>query len=90
MYIICVYNMYQYTNNVCALCRYQVAASCPECFQDVTQGSNRCTESGCTCKEGFGATAGWDAASGLGTPNFGRLVEAIDAMDDAREAAAAT
>ena len=68
---------------------YKVAAQYPEAFNDVTEGSNRCTESGCLCQTGFGAAVGWDAASGLGTPNFGLLLEAIDAIDDAREAAAA-
>jgi tripeptidyl-peptidase-1 len=54
-------------------------------FNDITSGSNRCTEGGCECKTGFDATPGWDASTGLGTPNYGRLVEAMDAIDDRRE-----
>lgn len=66
---------------------YKVAKSSPKAFNDVTEGDNHCTEDGCKkCKTGFGATQGWDAASGLGTPNFGVLLDAIDAMDEAREA----
>ena len=65
---------------------YKVAAAAPDAFNDVTEGDNSCTEDGCHCKTGFGATKGWDAATGLGTPNFGKLLDAIDAMDDAREA----
>lgn len=64
---------------------YKIFAAAPSAFNDVTEGNNRCTETGCLCRTGFGAAAGWDAASGLGTPNFGRLVEAVDAMDAARE-----
>jgi len=65
---------------------YKIAASYPRAFNDVTEGDNSCTESGCLCKTGFGAAQGWDAATGLGTPNFGLLLEAIDAVDEAREA----
>lgn len=64
---------------------YKAFATDPTAFNDVTEGSNRCTESGCTCKEGFGAATGWDAATGLGTPNFGRLLAVIDQIDEARE-----
>jgi len=55
-------------------------------FNDITSGSNTCTEDGCLCQTGFDATPGWDASTGLGTPNFGNLVAAIDAMDEKREA----
>lgn len=50
-------------------------------FNDVTQGNNTCTEDGCTpgCT-GFTATAGWDAATGFGTPNFPALRTAISNM----------
>jgi len=66
---------------------YQIyAATNGAAFQDVTVGDNRCTEEGCKCKYGFPAVAGWDAATGLGTPNVGRIVAAMDAMDAQREA----
>ena len=31
------------------------------------------------------ATEGWDAATGLGTPNYGLLLEALDELDEIRE-----
>ena len=40
----------------------------------------------CLCQTGFDATPGWDASTGLGTPNLGNLIAAIDAMDEKREA----
>eukprot|EP00912_Choanoflagellata_sp_UC4_P000395 UC4_evm2s243 len=66
---------------------YRAFEKDPSAFNDVVEGSNRCTESGCLCRTGFGATEGWDAATGLGSINFGRLVAAIDAMDEERERA---
>ncbi|KAG1881010.1 peptidase S8/S53 domain-containing protein [Suillus subluteus] len=39
-------------------------------FNDVTEGSNP----GCGT-EGYNATAGWDPVTGLGTPNFPKLLE---------------
>jgi tripeptidyl-peptidase-1 len=66
---------------------YQVFANTNgAAYNDITVGSNRCTEDGCSCTNGFLATPGWDAATGLGTPNFGVLINALDAMDEAREA----
>eukprot|EP00294_Goniomonas_avonlea_P002881 CAMPEP_0114559444 /NCGR_PEP_ID=MMETSP0114-20121206/10925_1 /TAXON_ID=31324 /ORGANISM="Goniomonas sp, Strain m" /LENGTH=531 /DNA_ID=CAMNT_0001744915 /DNA_START=18 /DNA_END=1613 /DNA_ORIENTATION=- len=40
---------------------------------DVTAGSNRVHP----CHQGFEATAGWDAVTGLGTPNYETLLAAI-------------
>ena len=53
-------------------------------FNDITNGNNACTEEGCFCKTGFQAGEGWDASSGLGTPNLGNLIAAMDAMDEER------
>jgi subtilase family serine protease len=53
-------------------------------FNDITIGNNACTEQGCFCKTGFQATSGWDASSGLGTPNLGKLMAAINEMDKER------
>jgi len=41
-------------------------------FNDITTGNNP----GCGT-EGFNATKGWDAITGLGTPNFGKLVKLV-------------
>ena len=44
----------------------------PEGFHDVTKGMNNANY-----KIGFTAIAGWDAASGLGTPNFEKLSQVV-------------
>ena len=54
-------------------------------FNDITEGSNACTEEGCWCKTGFAAAPGWDASTGLGTPNVGKMMEAIADLDAKRE-----
>jgi tripeptidyl-peptidase-1 len=51
---------------------YAFAATQSGGFHDVTTGDNRCTRSAC-CKYGFPAAPGWDASTGLGTPNFEAL-----------------
>ena len=51
---------------------YAFAATQSGGFHDVTTGDNRCTRSAC-CKYGFPAVPGWDASTGLGTPNFEAL-----------------
>lgn len=52
----------------------------PKSFNDITVGDNYCTENTCDCKTGFTATAGWDATTGLGTPNFPELVKGVQAI----------
>ena len=47
---------------------------CPDCFVDVTEGSNACSAFGDRCCEwGFEASRGWDPVTGLGTPNVQAL-----------------
>lgn len=55
----------------------------PGAFNDVSLGVN--TGEG---KEGFAAIEGWDAATGLGTPNFPKLKAAAMAAVDSQMAAA--
>jgi len=64
---------------------YKMAAEKPAAFTDVVTGDNKCTEYGCfsTC-EGFGATKGWDAVSGLGTPNYKELENYVAATLSSR------
>jgi len=52
---------------------YKIYEADATSFTDVTKGDNFCTESSCDCKTGFKATSGWDATTGLGTPNFPKL-----------------
>jgi len=58
---------------------YSIYAKNPKAFNDVTSGDNSCTESACPCpaNTGYGATVGWDATTGLGTPNYGLIKDAI-------------
>eukprot|EP01119_Soliformovum_irregulare_P003789 TRINITY_DN14857_c0_g1_i1.p1 TRINITY_DN14857_c0_g1~~TRINITY_DN14857_c0_g1_i1.p1 ORF type:complete len:713 (-),score=198.18 TRINITY_DN14857_c0_g1_i1:20-2158(-) len=63
---------------------YKIAASTPSAFYDVTVGYNRCGsidwQPAC-CPFGYHATQGWDAASGLGSPNFAVLKQAVLALN---------
>ena len=48
-----------------------------DAFNDITTGSSR----GCDMKTlGFPATKGWDAVTGLGTPNYGKLAAVVAAL----------
>ena len=44
-----------------------------DAFTDITKGNNDANDNGF----GFPATEGWDATTGLGTPNFGKMVAAV-------------
>eukprot|EP00457_Paulinella_chromatophora_P001778 gb/GEZN01001780.1/.p1 GENE.gb/GEZN01001780.1/~~gb/GEZN01001780.1/.p1 ORF type:complete len:901 (-),score=99.60 gb/GEZN01001780.1/:130-2748(-) len=60
---------------------YQVAETFPEAFSDVVLGEINCsTEQYRCCSQGFEAIEGWDAASGLGSPNF-RIIARISELD---------
>ena len=57
---------------------YQVAASNPEAFNQVLSGDNKCRESGQECcQDGFVAQAGWNPLTGLGTPVYSALRDAL-------------
>lgn len=62
---------------------YQIWEEDPTNFNDITEGANGghhyAGEGACT-KLNFYATKGWDAVSGLGSPNFGRLRESIQKL----------
>ena len=47
----------------------------PSAFQDVTKGTNNAGK-----KYGFKAVKGWDAATGLGTPDFEALSKAVSML----------
>ena len=52
---------------------YHIQSYCSDCFRDITDGYNWCTEGSCcenTTDYGFNATKGYDPVSGLGTPNI--------------------
>jgi tripeptidyl-peptidase-1 len=60
---------------------YQMWAAQPNTFNDITVGDNKCTESGCSAGcQGFLAYKGWDAVSGLGSPNVQNMIAYINAQ----------
>jgi len=72
---------------------YQMAAASPMTFVDVTIGDNICTEDGCSpgC-QGYYATKGWDAVTGLGIPVASQMEAYVSKLADkvvARRAAKA-
>lgn len=56
---------------------YSLEKSNPNCFNDITTGDNK---SGGPV--GFDAYKGWDPVTGLGSPNYGNLAEAITNMQN--------
>jgi len=58
---------------------YAMAASNPSAFQDIIGGDNRCTIGTC-CTYGYGSVAGWDAVSGLGTPNYQEMLHYVSQL----------
>lgn len=60
---------------------YYIHQHCPDCFQDVKEGYNWCTEEMC-CDDptnyGFNATIGYDPVSGLGTLNVNNILQFIE------------
>jgi len=57
---------------------YQAQAADPTNFQDITVGDNKCTEDGCSAGcQGFLAYKGWDPVTGLGSPNYARLLNYV-------------
>lgn len=62
---------------------YKMSEICPNAFNDIFSGNTSCTESMCCGKDsGFTAIAGWDAATGLGTPNVGEMKKCLDLLFD--------
>ena len=59
---------------------YTIYAKCPDCFKDITEGSNNSTEA-TFCKYGYAAAKGFDAVYGLGTPNFDKIYEYVKNMN---------
>jgi tripeptidyl-peptidase I len=65
---------------------YETYATNPEAFQDITTGNNACgtgssIETITCCENGFYAAPGWDAVTGLGSPNFKALSEFVMAFN---------
>mmetsp|Transcript_17280 Transcript_17280/g.27004 ORF Transcript_17280/g.27004 Transcript_17280/m.27004 type:complete len:587 (-) Transcript_17280:63-1823(-) len=54
---------------------YSMFESDPTFFNDITTGNNNCTES--CCGVGYTATTGWDPVSGMGSPNYPKILDYI-------------
>ncbi|GLD95136.1 hypothetical protein PINS_up003761 [Pythium insidiosum] len=62
---------------------YFLAENEPSAFNDVVIGNNGAAKgNGHVCENAFAATPGWDAASGVGTPNFAFISDFIRNMED--------
>jgi len=59
---------------------YQIYEAEPTAFQDITVGGTACTESECCPGLGFSCHTGWDPATGVGTPNFGKIMDYVQNM----------
>lgn len=60
---------------------YFLEENCENCFRDVTEGYNWCTENVCCDNKtdyGFSATKGYDPVSGLGTLNIGSILDYLE------------
>ncbi|TYZ59201.1 hypothetical protein PybrP1_007134 [[Pythium] brassicae (nom. inval.)] len=55
----------------------------PSAFNDVVVGNNGARKGGLTvCEHSFGAAGGWDAATGVGTPNFPVILAFVQDLED--------
>lgn len=62
---------------------YYLAEEEPSAFHDVVVGNNAAMKGmRRICDDSFGAAAGWDAVTGVGTPNFQVIADFIRGLDD--------
>ncbi|KAG6977701.1 hypothetical protein JG688_00000060 [Phytophthora aleatoria] len=61
---------------------YYLAETNPSAFNDVVIGNNGAPRGNTPCDDSFSAAAGWDAVSGVGTPNFPVISEFIANLED--------
>jgi tripeptidyl-peptidase-1 len=61
---------------------YEIYEKKKASFQDVTVGNNRIGRGGATMplSEGYSCTEGWDAVTGVGTPNFAEILEYVKTL----------
>ncbi|TDH70817.1 uncharacterized protein CCR75_008733 [Bremia lactucae] len=62
---------------------YHLSETHPDAFHDVVVGNNGAHRRGNTpCDESFSAAAGWDAVSGVGSPNFSVINDIIANLEN--------
>lgn len=62
---------------------YFMAEVNPSAFNDIVIGNNGARKGGSlVCEHSFGAAGGWDAATGVGTPNFPVILAFIQGLED--------
>jgi len=62
---------------------YYIQANYPNAFIDIVKGDNICTEGGCSAScTGYLATKGWDPVTGVGSPNYPALLQAVESVAD--------
>lgn len=54
----------------------QILYANPDALNDVTEG----VQGGCGRQSGFPALEGWDAVTGLGSPNYEKLLDVVMAL----------
>lgn len=59
---------------------YTAATTAPKSFNDITIGSNECTEGSTCCDYGYYAGVGWDPVTGLGSPNYQELLAYVQTL----------
>lgn len=62
---------------------YYLYETVPYAFNDVVVGNNGAAKgSSDACPDSFGARGGWDAVSGVGTPNFAVIADFVSRLED--------
>ena len=59
---------------------YGLYASNPDCYKDIIVGHNRCGSLGwypVCCPYGYQTSPGWDPVSGVGSPDYSALRDAV-------------
>jgi tripeptidyl-peptidase-1 len=55
----------------------------PEVFNDIVVGNNGALRNGNKiCDDSFGASSGWDAVTGVGTPDFSKILDLVKRLQD--------
>jgi tripeptidyl-peptidase-1 len=59
---------------------YKMQSDQPNTFHDITVGTSSWSRSSVSCKYGYGCSAGWDPASGLGSLDYTNTLKYVLAL----------